>query len=257
MPARSLFDAAAAEYDAARPSYPDGLYDALEAATGPLRGKLVLDCGAGTGIASRQLAARGATVISVDLGEQMLRMALARSPGSACVVADGHRLPVRPASADLVTMAQCWHWFDQRAAAREIARALQPGGYWAAWWNRAEAHGEQWFDRYTEALVAGCPTYSWSHLDRAALPAVDWILEEIVAEGLLEPVSWAVVPWTRQVTAAQWLTDDRSKSYLIELDPAGREALLGQIAGIIADRFPDGQMLVPYSTKLLVARRPI
>ncbi|MGH3397053.1 MAG: class I SAM-dependent methyltransferase [Streptosporangiaceae bacterium] len=81
----SLFDAAAAEYDAARPSYPDELYAEIEARTGPLAGRLVLDCGAGTGIASRQLAARGARVVSPDVGEQMLRRALARSPGSACV----------------------------------------------------------------------------------------------------------------------------------------------------------------------------
>ena len=49
----SLFDAAAAEYDAARPSYPDELYAELyaelEARVGPLAGRLVLDCGAGTG----------------------------------------------------------------------------------------------------------------------------------------------------------------------------------------------------------------
>ena len=41
-----------------------------EARVGPLAGRLVLDCGAGTGIASRQLAARGARVVSLDLGEQ-------------------------------------------------------------------------------------------------------------------------------------------------------------------------------------------
>jgi ubiquinone/menaquinone biosynthesis C-methylase UbiE len=256
VPARSLFDAAATEYDAARPSYPDGLYDALEAATGPLLGKLVLDCGAGTGIASRQLAARGARVFGVDLGEQMLRMAVARSPGSAFAVADGHRLPVRASIADLITFAQCWHWFDQRAAAREIARVLKPGGHWAAWWNRAEAYDEEWFERYMDALIAGCPSYTWAHLDRRRVSGVEWSLEEIVADGLFEPVTWAVVPWTRRLTAEQWLTDDRSKSYLIELDPADREAVLAEVAEIIADQFPDGQMQVPYSTKLIVARRP-
>ena len=124
----SLFDAAAAEYDAARPSYPDELYAELEARVGPLAGRLVLDCGAGTGIASRQLAARGARVVSLDLGEQMLRRALARSPGSACVQADGNRLPVRPDRADLVSFAQSWHWLDQEHAPAEMARVLRPGG---------------------------------------------------------------------------------------------------------------------------------
>src|SRR5580693_412588 len=92
---RSVFDVAASEYDAARPSYPAALFEELERQTGRLSGRLVLDWGAGTGIASRQLAARGAQVISLDIGEQMLRRALARSPAAACVLATGSQMPVR------------------------------------------------------------------------------------------------------------------------------------------------------------------
>src|SRR5215469_3118776 len=77
---RSVFDAAAAEYDAARPSYPAELFDELESRTGSLAGKLVLDWGARTGISSRQLAERGATVPSYSMGEQMLGLTLARTP---------------------------------------------------------------------------------------------------------------------------------------------------------------------------------
>ena len=154
---RSLFDAAAAEYDAARPSYPDELYAELEARTGPLAGRLVLDCGAGTGIASRQLAARGALVVSLEVGEQMLRRALARSPRSACVLADGNRLPVRPGRADVVTFAQSWHWLDHEHAPAEMARVLRPGGWWAGWWNQATP-GEPWWDAYQSALAAACPS---------------------------------------------------------------------------------------------------
>ena len=88
-PGRSVFDAAAGEYDAARPSYPEGLYDQLEAVAGPLAGRLVLDWGAGTGISSRQLAGRGAQVVLLDIGEQMLRYARTRDPGSSCLLAHG------------------------------------------------------------------------------------------------------------------------------------------------------------------------
>jgi ubiquinone/menaquinone biosynthesis C-methylase UbiE len=76
----SVFDSLAESYDAARPSYPDAVYEALERAAGPLAGLLTLDCGAGTGIATRQLAARGARTIALEIGERMLRRALARSP---------------------------------------------------------------------------------------------------------------------------------------------------------------------------------
>jgi ubiquinone/menaquinone biosynthesis C-methylase UbiE len=50
------FEAVADEYDAARPSDPDEVFDAL----GPLEGLRVLDVGAGTGLATRALIARRA-----------------------------------------------------------------------------------------------------------------------------------------------------------------------------------------------------
>ena len=57
------------------------------------------------------------------------------------------------------------------------------------------------------------------------------------------------------MSAVDWITDDRSKSYFIELDPQIRESVLDQEAAIIASRFPDGQMTVGYTTTLLLARK--
>jgi SAM-dependent methyltransferase len=251
---RSVFDSAAREYDAARPSYPAALFDELEQRTGPMAGRLVLDWGAGTGIASRQLAGRGATVVSLDIGEQMLRRAQARSPESACVLADGHQMPIRTATADLVTFAQSWHWFDQRAGMAQVARVLKPGAHWAAWWNRAKADGEPWFDQYQDLVSASCPGYIWQHLSDERM-APDWTDEFVAAEALVEPAGTIIVPWMRHVSAADWITDERSKSYFIELEPAARESVLDQVASIIADQFPDGRMSVRYITTLLLARK--
>ena len=251
---RSVFDSAAGEYDAARPAYPDGLFAELADRTGPLAGLLTLDWGAGTGIASRQLAARGATVVSLDIGELMLAKARARNPQSACVLADGNRMPVRPAVADLVTFAQSWHWFDRQRAAAEVARVLKPGAHWAAWWNQVHAEREPWFAEYEELLTASCPGYHLQrHRDEHLAP--DWTDEVVVAQGRMDPAGIAVVPWTRRVSAADWITGERSKSYFIELEPDAREAVLGRAAKIIADRFPDGQMTVGYVTRLVLARK--
>jgi SAM-dependent methyltransferase len=251
---RSVFDLAAAEYDAARPSYPAALYDAVEQQAGRLAGKVTLDWGAGTGIASRQLAERGANVISLDIGAQMLRMAKARRPLSACVLADGNRMPAGASSADLVTFAQSWHWFDQRVAAAEVARVLKPGGYWAAWWNRAKATGETWFEEYEQLVVASCPGYQWLHSgDDVLVP--DWADPAVAAVARMDPAGTIVVPWTRQVSAAQWITDCRSKSFFIDLEPAFRESVLDRIAAILDAHFPDGQLTVPYDTALVLARK--
>jgi SAM-dependent methyltransferase len=157
--AGSLFDPVAEEYDAARPSYPDAIYDELEKTAGPLAGQLVLDGGAGTGIATRQLGERGARLVALDLSERMLRRAVARSPGLCCVVADGDMMPLRAACIDLACFARSWHWLDPVRASTEIARVVRPGGYWAAWWNAAAADGEDWFADYQAVMAAACPAY--------------------------------------------------------------------------------------------------
>lgn len=252
--ARSIFDLAASEYDAARPSYPSALYEELEKQTGPLAGRLVLDWGAGTGIASRQLAAHGATVVSFDIGEQMLRRALARSPQAHCVLGNGNHMPVRSATADLITFAQSWHWFDQRIGAAQVARVLKPGGFWAAWWNRAKADDEQWFADYQRLVSASCPGYRWQHLKDEWL-APDWSDLVVTADGRVEAAGTTVVQWIRRVSATDWITDERSKSYFIELEPAVRESVLDQVAAIISSQFPDGQMEVGYITTLVLARK--
>ena len=54
----------------------------------------------------------------------------------------------------------------------------------------------------------------------------------------MEPAGILVVPWTRQVSAADWITDNRSKSYFIELEPTFRESVLDRMAAIIAGAVP-------------------
>ncbi len=245
----SLFDALAEEYDAARPSYPDRMYDALEDITGPLAGQLVLDGGAGTGIATRQLAGRGARTVAFDIGERMLRRAQARSPDACFLLADGNAMPLRDRCADLVCFAQSWHWFDAGRAIGEVARVLRPGGYWAAWWNHEWADGEQWFDAYQGLLESACPGYDRRHRDPPLAR------ERIVRTGLFEPGVQIMVRWTRTLSIVRWLTYERSKSYVGALGPAERERLLARIEDLARARFPGGQMSVPYRTRLRLARR--
>ncbi len=246
---RSPFDPVAADYDAGRPSYPDGVFTAIERTACQLRGAVVLDVGAGTGIATRQLAARGARTVAIDFGELMLRRARARDPGLTCLQADGNMLPIRSLSVDLTCFAQSWHWFDQHRASREVARVLRPGGCWAAWWSHAWADGEDWFDTYQDLMEAACPGYRRHHRDP------DWSEEGIASSGLFEPGVRIVVPWTRQVDSATWMAEERSKSYIAQLAAPIRAGLLGRIEELLGTHFPEIPMIVPYRTRMWLARR--
>jgi SAM-dependent methyltransferase len=245
----SMFDPLAEDYDAARPSYPDGLYQALEGVTGPLAGQLVLESGAGTGIATRQLSARGARVVGLDIGERMLRRAQARSPQACFLIADGNAAPLRDGCADLACFAQSWHWFTSAHAAAEFARVLRPGGYWAAWWNNEWADGEGWFDAYQGLLESACDGYERQHRDTR------WADESIEQAGLFEPGTGTEVLWTWTLSMSRWLAYQRSKSYVGLLPAAERDRLLSRIEQVASGRFPDGQLSVPFCTRLRLARR--
>jgi SAM-dependent methyltransferase len=108
--------------------------DAVDAHLGPLRGRRVLELAIGSGAATLRLAGRGATVIAVELSAGGLRALESRAaevglaPKLAPVNADAERLPIAPASVDLVYGENFLMYVDPAAIGREAARVLKPGG---------------------------------------------------------------------------------------------------------------------------------
>ena len=238
------FDPVVEEYDSSRPTYPPGVFDAL----GRLGGAVVLEGGAGTGIATRDLLDRGARVIPFDIGPQILRRAVDRSPGLPAVVADGARLPFRDRCADLICFAQSWHWLDPGRRSHEAARVLRPGGRWAGWWSHARADGEHWFESYWSAIERACPGTNRSQRD------TDWGSGLHLA-GCFDRPERITVPWERRITTDAWLTDQASHSYVMALGAPARADLLDELDQILGERFPSGEMRVSYETWLWIAAR--
>src|SRR3954454_8312130 len=100
-----LFDQEAERYDRCRPTYPDVVIDEV---LGPdPTGLAVLDVGCGTGIASRQMAARGARVLGVEVAPRMAE--IARSHGIDVELGAFEEWDAAGRSFDRVTSAQAWH----------------------------------------------------------------------------------------------------------------------------------------------------
>jgi SAM-dependent methyltransferase len=244
---RTPFEALVEEYDAARPSYPDGLYDVLEEYAGGLAGALVVECGAGTGVATRALRGRGATVLATDLGEAMLRRNVARAQGTLpAAVADGHALPVRDGAADLVCYAQAWHWMRVPAAAAETVRVLRPGGSLAVWWNDSAAGGQPWYDRQQDRLEALSPGYTRDYRKR------DYGAE-LSSLGLFGSLRHAAVDWVRLLSIEEYLVFQRSKSYVAAIPDL--PGYLREEEASLRAAFPDGVVAEPFRTRLWVAAR--
>jgi SAM-dependent methyltransferase len=100
-------------------------------------GDLLLDAGCGEGRHCFGALARGARVVGLDLDRASLRAARGplRARGrelsrlASVLQGDAFALPFREASFDRVICAEVMeHVHDYRAAARELARVLKPGG---------------------------------------------------------------------------------------------------------------------------------
>src|SRR5690606_26893711 len=95
-----------------RPTYPDGLFAWL-AAESPGR-VLAWDCATGNGQAALALAEHFEAVVATDVSAAQLAHA-PRHPRVRYAVAPAEASPLEDASADLVTVAQAFHWFDRDA----------------------------------------------------------------------------------------------------------------------------------------------
>jgi SAM-dependent methyltransferase len=157
-PARARgFDAWASEYDRYRPGYPEELFGTIAERLSLPRLPLVVDLGAGTGRASLAMAELGWRVTAVEPGRPMLDVLLERATSDGLIVgtvqASAEETGLDPASADLVTAAQAFHWFDQPRALTEMARITKPGGGLALFWNVRDARRSPFLAAYAELLM--------------------------------------------------------------------------------------------------------
>jgi SAM-dependent methyltransferase len=247
--ARSPFDALVDAYDAARPTYPEALFDDLERLAGrPLTGAEVIEVGAGTGIATRRLLDRGARVVPLDIGPAMLGRLRARTPGIPAALGDGEALPLRAGAADLVCYAQAWHWVRVPVAAAEAARVLRPGGALAVWWNDVDAEDAPWWQRQQERLEKVSPGYRRSYRTRPYADELRWT-------GQFAEVVTLAGRWSRRLDLDTYETWLRSKSYVAAIGD-GLEDFLAAERRSLLRAFPGGVVEEPFRTLLVVARRP-
>lgn len=124
------FSGMASEYAHARPGYPARLFEWL-VQNSPDR-KLAWDVATGTGQAALALTAHFEKVVANDASPQQIEAASPHARINYQVaLAENSWLPGE--CADLVTVAQAVHWFDQPKFFGEVERVLKPGGLLAVW----------------------------------------------------------------------------------------------------------------------------
>ena len=242
-----------ADYDRLRPGYPDAAIDAMLAPlqqaaplarfTPPLR---AIDLGAGTGKLSWALAERGLEVTAVDTSETMLEVARARggsvAGGSlATHLARAEETGLPGASAELVTVAQAWHWFEAEEASAEVARLLAPGGVLALVWNMLDVT-IPWVHRLSRIMHAGD-----IHREDFA-PTVGPELELIGRE---------VHQWEDPMSTGDVIDLARTRSYVITASEDRRAKVLANLDWYLHEHLGHARgatVGIPYRTDLFLYR---
>lgn len=240
---RETFDEAAATYHRARTRYPAGLYDRLQELTGLGSHSAVLELGPATGVATEELARRGAAITAVELGERLAAAAQRNLSGFAdvevvCASFDTWEPPTW-GGYDLVVAASCWHWMDPSTRYQRAARHLRDGGH-LAFWSASHvipADGDGFFaaiqDVYDE-IGEGHPD-GWAPTRPGEIPDQR---EAIEASGLFDVVGVDQFDWEVEYDADGYIDVLDTFSGHIVMEPWQRDRLYGEIRRRLARRDP-------------------
>ncbi len=239
-------------YRAHRPDYPSKALDVLRdhVLDGVADPRLLLDVGSGTGISTRALRAvfgPDPRVVGVEPGHDM--RATARDEGGVEYVdARAEEIPFSDASAALVLTAQAVHWFDRPAFFAEAVRLLEPGGTLAVLNNDRDLRSA-FVDEYETLLERYSPGYDRHYR------SYDLVGELSAVEGLTGAVEHTL-DWTRELTPDGHLGMAMSSSRVAAAArEVGAERLRTELRAMAAHHFPDGRVLFPYTTRMVLARR--
>lgn len=250
-----LFDQQADAYDRYRPTYPDAVIDEL---LGPMPAGLdVLDVGCGTGIASKQMAQRGAKVLGVELAPRMAE--IARRHGVEVEIAAFEGWDAAGRTFDRVTSAQAWHWLDLPIATAKAASVLRPGGRLGLIWN-AGCQPDDLADALEEVYASVVPPgghrlFRGYAADRSSdvRTGLDSEIDAISAVPDFGVPTEKWFPWTQAYQRDEWLDQLVSRSDHAALEPAVRDRLFEAIGTAIDDQ--GGSFVMNFETVLIAATR--
>ncbi len=218
-------------YDRVRPGYPADVVDWL-LPTGCVD---AADLGAGTGLFTRLLTARGLTVRAVDPSADMLSVLAGRLPQVRIRAGTAESTGLDPQSVDIATIAQAWHWCDPAATSAEAARILRPGGTLGILWNQLDV-AIPWVHRLSRIMHAG-DVFSPDFQPR-------------LGPQFAQP-EHRIIRWEQPLAVSDVLELAKSRSYYQRASPTIREKVKGNLSWYLYEHLafaPDAVLHLPYYT---------
>lgn len=138
MELRFKFNEDAANYDKARPSYPQELFADIIAYSGIDETSNILEIGIGTGQATLPFLKLGCNVTAVELGSDLAeytRVKFSSYNNFNIINADFIEADLKSGCYDLIYCATAFHWLPQEEAFNKVKKLLKPNGTLALFWN--------------------------------------------------------------------------------------------------------------------------
>jgi len=250
------FDVFADNYHGVRPGYPALLFADLKNACDIGRESRVLEIGAGSGIATVELAKFGCEVVAIEPGGKLAEIAkkeIARFP-NAKIVEGMFESYESSDNFDAIVAFTAFHWIDGKDKYTKVDKLLNPDGSLVLVWNSFFKSGSQVTAEVDRIYKDMLPELYGEEKDmnRAVWTKLGRREQEISQSGL-----FSVVFLKKYLSVYKY--DSRTYPKLlgtfpkiIKLDAGLRKAFLDRISETVK---PHGSITVPVMSTLIVCRR--
>ncbi len=239
------FTAQAAAYARARPGYPEAVVDRLVASAGVVAGDPVADLGAGTGLFTALLAARGLRVTAVEPNQAMRERAPAID-GVTWIAGSFEATGLARGSQRWVVAAQAFHWADSHRALPELHRVVAPGGAFTVLWNDRDRERSPLLLRTHQIIETVVPGFDEGYRAR------DW--GAVLVEG-----GWFAAPGMIEVRHEVAMSRERFldlwRSHNVLATTAGPQGVAAVLAALEPLLPASGEVAIPYVCRAWTARR--
>jgi SAM-dependent methyltransferase len=240
-------------YDEIRPNYPAAMFDDLFELL-PLQADIV-EVGPGTGQATKDLLARGASVHAVEIGPAMAAKLRSNLPSERLRVSVGdfEEIDIAAESADAVFSATAYHWVSTEAQVDRPATILRAGGIVAVSdLIQVDAPDDLGFfaaaqpiyERYGQGH-SGPSAPTREHVEPA-------IRTTLTSDRRFDAVVLRRYNWNQTYSASEYRKLMLSYSGTQMMDERDRVGLLDDMESLINDRF-DGYITRPLVATLTTA----
>ena len=229
-----------------RPSYPPALIAQLAERAQLTAQKTVADIGAGTGIFTALLLPVAGRVIAIEPNAAMrsaAEMQFRGNPSFTSLAAPAEATTLPAASIDLITVAQAFHWFDQRACRREFSRILRPNGFVGLVWNERQTDSTPFMADYERLLKTQARDY-----DQVKHSRVD----EVAIRAFFQPNTFEKIeaPNDQAFDLAGVMGRTLSSSYVPNVGQSGHDEFVAELHRTFHRHARDGRVTFGHVTRL-------